>query len=74
MWYPRAAGGPDEESGEVLIKTIQKEGWRQPMILCSSIPYNMPGIVGNIWYSKNRDWESELKELVKMVEKEGYRL
>ena len=65
MWYPREAGGEDEESGAALIQLIQQEKWELPVILCSSVRYRIPGILGAIHYSKNENWEDELKKLIK---------
>jgi DNA-binding NtrC family response regulator len=67
MWYPKAAGEKDTESGSMLIQIIQKEKLDLPVIVCSSIPYQIPGIAGSIWYSEKRDWESELKELIREI-------
>jgi CheY-like chemotaxis protein len=68
MWYPKAAGEKDAESGAILIQTLQEESRNIPIILCSSIPHRMPEIAGSIWYSENRDWESELKELIRKIQ------
>ena len=65
MWYPREPGGEDQESGAALIQLIQQEKWELPVILCSSVRYRIPGILGAIHYSKNENWEDELKKLIK---------
>lgn len=67
MWYPKRAGGSDHDSGEELIKTVQDNGWNIPIILCSSVNYRFPGILGAVHYSKNEDWEQELVALIKQL-------
>ena len=68
MWYPKEAGGEDEASGELLIARVREEKLNIPIILCSSVRYDFPGIVGTVHYGPNGDWESELVRLVKSVQ------
>lgn len=67
MWYPEFSGGREAESGEKLIEMVQEKGWGIPTILCSSVNYNYPGILGSVHYSENDDWENKLIQLVKKV-------
>lgn len=67
MWYPESNGGREAESGERLITIVQEKGWNIPIILCSSVNYNYPGILGSVHYSENEDWENKLVQLAKKV-------
>lgn len=67
MWYPETFGGGDAESGEKLIEIVQKNKWSIPIILCSSVNYNYPGILGSVHYSENEDWENKLVQLVRKI-------
>lgn len=67
MWYPSENGGIESESGEMLIETVRDNNWNIPIILCSSVRYRIPEILGTVHYSKNGDWESELLNLAKKV-------
>lgn len=55
MWYPEKPGGRDTDSGEALIKEVKERGWGIPIILCSSVNYHFPGILGSVHYSENED-------------------
>ena len=55
MWYPEHSGGQEVESGEKLIKTVKENGWNIPIILCSSVNYRYPEILGVVHYSENED-------------------
>ncbi len=67
MWYPENSGGPEARSGEKLIELIKQNGWEIPVIVCSSQNYKYPGILGNLYYSENEDWETELVRLVRKI-------
>lgn len=67
MWYPPVSGGKDEESGEILIEKIKEMEMDIPIIICSSVNYRIPEILGTIHYSKNGDWERDLKDLIKKI-------
>lgn len=67
MWYPEKPGGSDNDSGEALIKVVKERGWDIPIILCSSVNYRFPGILGSVHYSENEDWESEIVKLIKKL-------
>lgn len=70
MWYPKSSGGREAESGEQLIKIAQEKDWGIPIILCSSVNYSYPGILGSVHYSENEDWENKMVQLVKKITKE----
>ena len=57
-------GGPVPDAGEQLIQKLQEEGIDIPIIICSSVPYNIPGILGTVWYDERRDLNRDLKELL----------
>ena len=67
MWYPEKSGGADNNSGEILIKEVRERGWDVPIILCSSVNYCYPGILGSIHYSEKEDWETELVKLIRKL-------
>ena len=67
MWYPENSGGPDAQSGDKLIELVKQNGWEIPVIVCSSVNYKYPGILGSIHYSENEDWETELVRLLKKL-------
>lgn len=67
MWYPEKPGGSDNDSGDALIKEVKERGWDIPIILCSSVNYRFPGILGSVHYSENEDWESEIVKLIKKL-------
>ena len=67
MWYPQKAHEEDTNSGEILINKAIDRGWNIPIILCSSVRYRIPGILGSVHYSKNEDWENELVTLIKKL-------
>ena len=43
-------------------------GMKIPVIMCSSIDYFIPGILGSVHYSENENWEYELVQLVKEIQ------
>lgn len=67
MWYSERPGSQETNCGEKLIRIAQDNGWKVPIILCSSINYRIPEILGTIYYSENEDWERELVGLVKSI-------
>lgn len=67
MWYPERMGSGDAASGEVFINRAKENGWDIPIILCSSVNYLYPGILGSLHYSENEDWEGELIRLVRKI-------
>lgn len=67
MWYPREAWGEEEESGSLLIQMIKDKGWELPVIVCSSVRYIIPDILGTVYYSPKENWEDELRNLVRGI-------
>lgn len=64
MFYPLKPGQRDEEAGKILIQNVMDQGLTTPIILCSTVKYDFPEILGCIHYSDLADWESDLKKLV----------
>lgn len=65
MQYPLETGGAiDEEAGFKLIERIEKEKIDIPIIVCSSLSYSIPNILGNVWYSKLNDLDSNFREVL----------
>lgn len=71
MWYPKMPGGVETNAGEMLINIAKDNGWNIPIILCSSVDYRIPGILGSVHYSENSDWERELVTLIRIANKEN---
>ena len=71
MWYPESSGGREAESGEKFIGIAQERLWNIPIILCSSVNYNYPGILGSVHCSENEDWENKIVQLVRKAMVEG---
>ena len=65
MQYPLEAGGAvEEEAGLKLIERMKKEKIDIPVIVCSSLNYRIPGILGNVWYNELNDLNSNFKEVL----------
>lgn len=66
MYYPLVRGGKEEKAGEIFIDSIKEMNIDTPVIVCSSVRYRIPNILGTVYYSEKADWENELRELIKM--------
>ena len=65
MQYPLESGEPvDEEAGLKLIERMKKEKIDIPVIVCSSLNYSIPNILGSVWYNELNDLNSNFKELL----------
>ena len=58
-----------EKAGEKLVQILQAQGNQTNIIVCSSRNMKLPGVYGCIWYSEISDWEEELCDLVREMEK-----
>ncbi len=67
MWYPERNKEAESASGKQIIKLVKEKGWNIPIIVCSTVDYEIPGILGSVHYDKNKDWEHELVRLVRGV-------
>lgn len=65
MQYPLNEGEPvDEEAGFKLIERMEKEKTDIPVIVCSSLNYRIPNILGSVWYNRLNDLEFNFKEVL----------
>lgn len=65
MQYPLEKGEDiDEEAGFKLIERMEKEKIDIPIIVCSTLNYNIPDILGSVWYSELNDLNFNFKELL----------
>lgn len=72
MQYPLEAGGAvDEEAGTKLIERMKNEKIDIPVIVCSSMDYNIPDILGNVWYNGLNDLNVNFKEVLCRLEKDS---
>lgn len=72
MQYPLEAGeAVDEEAGFKLIERMEKEKINIPVIVCSSLNYSIPDILGSVWYNELNDLNSNFKEMLDKLEKDG---
>lgn len=70
MEYPLEAGeAVDEDAGFKLIERMQKEKINIPVIVCSSLNYSIPDILGNVWYNELNDLNFNFKEVLDKLEK-----
>lgn len=70
MQYPLGAGEAiDEKAGFKLIERMEKEKIDIPVIVCSSLNYSIPGILGSVWYNKLNDLDLNFKEVLGRLEK-----
>lgn len=72
MQYPLEAGEAiDEEAGLKLIERMQKEKIDIPVIVCSSLNYSIPDILGSVWYNELNDLDSSFREVLGRLEKDS---
>lgn len=65
MHYPLAQRtAPDENAGFKLIERLKEEKLDIPVIICSSVNYTVPEILGTVWYNKLRDLNLDFKTLL----------
>ncbi len=70
MQYPLEAGeAVDEEAGFKLIERMKKEKISIPIVVCSSLNYSIPDILGSVWYNELNDLDSGFKEALSRLEK-----
>ena len=72
MQYPLEAGAAvDKEAGFKLIERMEKEKIHIPVIVCSSLNYSIPNILGSVWYNELSDLNSKFKEALSKLEKDS---
>lgn len=68
MYYPKMQGGGDADSGMLFVEKMEDMGIKTPIIICSTVRFRMPNILGTVHFSENEDWESELRLLINSIE------
>ena len=72
MQYPLEAGDAvDEEAGFKLIERMKIEKIHIPVIVCSSLNYNIPDILGSVWYNELNDLNSNFEKLLDRLKKDS---
>lgn len=65
MQYPLKAGGAvDREAGFKLIERMEREKINIPVIVCSSLNYSIPEILGCVWYNAFNDLNQDFKDML----------
>ena len=49
---------------------MEKEKIRIPVIVCSSLNYSIPDILGSVWYNERNDLNAKFKEVLGKLEKD----
>ena len=57
-------GSVVDDTGEKLIERLKKESLDIPVIVCSSLRYSIPDILGCVWYSERTDLDQEFRRLL----------
>lgn len=55
---------PVENAGFKLIERLKEENLFIPVIVCSSVNYHIPEILGTVWYNNLRDLNQDFKEIL----------
>lgn len=55
-------GTDNPKAGLFVIEELKRRGIKMPIIVCSSIRYNIPEIVGCVFYNKSRDLNWDFRE------------
>ena len=56
-----------DSAGVQVLMAVRERRLQIPVILCSSVNYDLAGTYGNVWYSKLRPWKAELADLVRSL-------
>lgn len=68
MHYPLESGTiADREAGFKLIDKLKKEEIEIPVIICSTLNYKVPDILGTVWYNDLRDLNIDFKEILEKL-------
>lgn len=68
MHYPLDAGmEPDYDAGFQLIERLKAERIKTPVIICSSVNYEEPEVLGCVWYSAQRDLGRDFKQVLERL-------
>ena len=72
MQYPLGEGeAVDKEAGYKLIERMEKEKIDIPVIVCSSLNYRIPNILGSVWYNRLNDLNFCFREVLGKLEKDS---
>lgn len=63
MQFP-VSGTYNKEAGRYVIKELKSKNINIPIIICSSINYDIPDVVGCIFYNKSRNLNWDMKEVL----------
>jgi len=64
-WYPEKNNGTETDSGNRLIELVRDNKWNIPIVVCSSVDYDVPGILGTVHYVENEDWEKNIVQIIR---------
>ena len=71
MQYPlKERQAIDTEAGLKLIERMEKEKIDIPVIVCSSLDYSIPEILGCVQYSERNDLNLDFKKVLGRLEKD----
>ena len=66
MHYPLKSGAEaDTRAGQKLLEQMRSKGISIPVIVCSSLNFSLPGVLGTVWYNEIRDIEEDFRKLIK---------
>lgn len=70
MHFPLSEGGQDSiRAGEAVMDGLERRGLDIPVIVCSSLNIRSARAYGTVWYSSISDWDMELAELIRKLQK-----
>ncbi len=70
MCFPLFEGGQESiRAGEEVMDGLEKRGLDIPVIVCSSLNIRSPRAYGSVWYSLISDWDMELAEMIRKLQK-----
>ncbi len=65
MHYPIEKGMiADTEAGFKLLEKLKEEQIEIPVIICSSLRFQVPEILGTVWYNKSQDIYLDFRNLL----------
>ncbi len=66
MHYPLEKGvKADVDAGKKMIERVKKENLDIPVIVFSSVNYDIPGALETIWFNDNVNWEEQLRQVIR---------
>ena len=60
-------GVDDTKAGLYVIEELKRKGIEIPIIVCSSIRYDIPEIVGCVFYNRGRDLSWDFREILSNI-------